>query len=61
MGDHAVDFETIPESPRQVIRLLIGDQHIHAPTAALIYQLRELVAGRITRVAELDQPVFAWR
>ena len=61
MADHAVDFETIPESPRQVIRLLIGDQHIHAPTAALIYQLRELVAGRITRVAELDQPVFAWR
>lgn len=61
MGDHVVDFETIPESPRQVIRLLIGDQHIHAPTAALIYQLRELVAGRVTRVAELDQPVFAWR
>ncbi|MDO8901978.1 MAG: CoA pyrophosphatase [Phenylobacterium sp.] len=61
MADHAVDFETIPESPRQVIRLLIGDQHIHAPTAALIYQLRELVAGRVTRVAELDQPVFAWR
>lgn len=59
-GDAAVDFETIPESPRQVIRLWIGDQHIHAPTAAVIYQLRELVAGRITRVAHLEQPVFAW-
>ena len=29
--------------------------------AALIYQLREIVAGRVTRVADLDQPVFAWR
>ena len=60
-GDDAVTFETIPESPRPLIRLRIGDHHIHAPTAALIYQLRELVAGRITRVADLEQPVFAWR
>jgi 8-oxo-dGTP pyrophosphatase MutT (NUDIX family) len=61
-GDDAVEFETIPESPRPVIRLKVIDGHnIHAPTAALIYQLRELVAGRITRVAELEQPVFAWR
>ncbi len=61
MADDAVGFDTIPETNRPVIRLLIGDQHIHAPTAALIYQLRELVAGRITRVSEIDQPVFAWR
>ncbi len=60
-GDDAVTFETIPESPRPLIRLRVGDHHIHAPTAALIYQLRELVAGRITRVAHLEQPVFAWR
>jgi len=60
-GDEAIEFETIPESPRPVIRLRLGDQHIHAPTAAMIYQLRELVAGRITRVADLEQPVFAWR
>ena len=59
--DDAVEFETIPESPRPVIRLLIGDRRIHAPTAALVYQFRELVAGRITRVADLEQPVFAWR
>ncbi len=62
IGDEAaVAFETIPESPKRVIRLRIGDQHMHAPTAALVYQLRELVAGRVTRVADLDQPVFAWR
>lgn len=59
--DAAVEFETIPETPRPVIRLRLGEHDIHAPTAALIYQLRELVAGRITRVADLDQPVFAWR
>jgi 8-oxo-dGTP pyrophosphatase MutT (NUDIX family) len=59
--EDAVEFETIPESPRPVIRLHLGGHDLHAPTAALIYQLRELVAGRITRVAELDQPVFAWR
>lgn len=60
-SDEVVSFETIPESPRQLIRLRIGEHHIHAPTAALVYQFRELVAGRITRVAELEQPVFAWR
>lgn len=61
MDPDAVSFETIPETSRPVIRLRIGDQHIHAPTAAVIFQLRELAAGRITRVSELDQPVFAWR
>jgi 8-oxo-dGTP pyrophosphatase MutT (NUDIX family) len=60
-GDDVVTFETIPESPRPVIRVNINEHRIHAPTAAMIYQLRELVAGRITRVAHLEQPVFAWR
>lgn len=60
--DDAVEFETIPESPRQVIRLKVLEGHnIHAPTAAMLYQFRELCAGRVTRVAELEQPVFAWR
>lgn len=56
----AVQFETIPESDRPVIRLNIGEHDIHAPTAALVYQLRELLAGRITRVLDLEQPKFAW-
>ena len=61
-GDDAIEFETIPESSRPVIRLRVADDHrIHAPTAALIYQFRELIAGRVTRVADLEQPVFAWR
>ena len=57
----AFDFTAIPESDRRVIRLHLGGQQIHAPTAALIYQFREVLAGRDTRVAELEQPVFAWK
>ena len=57
----AFDFVTIPESTRRVIRFHVAGQFIHAPTAALIYQFREVLAGRETRVAELEQPVFAWK
>ncbi len=59
-GD-AFSFTSIPESTRRVIRFRLRGGHIHAPTAALIYQFSELLAGRQTRVAELEQPVFAWR
>src|SRR5689334_16102972 len=59
--DGAFSFTCIPESTRRVIRFRLHGGHIHAPTAALIYQFSELLAGRQTRVAELEQPVFAWR
>ena len=52
----------IPESPRPVIAVPLLGTFIHAPTAALLYQLREVaVWGRDTRVADYEQPVFAWR
>ena len=57
----AFDFIAIPESQRRVVRFRHDGDFIHAPTAALIYQFRELLAGRHTRVAELEQPVFAWK
>ena len=57
----AFSFTSIPESTRRVIRFRLHGGHIHAPTAALIYQFSELLPGRHTRVAELEQPVFAWR
>ena len=57
----AFSFTTIPESTRRVIRFHLDGQMIHAPTAALIYQFREVLARRNTRVAELEQPVFAWK
>jgi 8-oxo-dGTP pyrophosphatase MutT (NUDIX family) len=57
----AFDFTAIPESTRRVIRFRHRGRFIHAPTAALIYQFREVLEGRDTRVAELEQPVFAWK
>jgi 8-oxo-dGTP pyrophosphatase MutT (NUDIX family) len=57
----AFDFTAIPESTRRVIRFRHAGQFIHAPTAAMIYQFSEVLAGRDTRVAELEQPVFAWK
>ncbi len=52
----------IPESDRPVIQVPILDSLIHAPTAAVIYQMREVVVhGRPTRVAHFEQPVWAWR
>lgn len=59
--DDAFDFTAIPESVRRVVRFRHDGGFIHAPTAALIYQFREVLAGRDTRVAELEQPVFAWK
>jgi 8-oxo-dGTP pyrophosphatase MutT (NUDIX family) len=59
--EKAFDFIAIPESTRRVVRFHWDRRLIHAPTAALIYQFREVLAGRDTRVADLEQPVFAWK
>jgi len=61
MAEDAFDFTAIPQSTRRVIRFHAREGMIHAPTAALIYQFREVLAGRHTRVNELEQPVFAWK
>jgi hypothetical protein len=49
--EHADAFRlhAIPESTRRVIRFRHAGQFIHAPTAALIYQFREVLAGRYPR------------
>jgi len=55
-------FISIPESEQPVIQLPILGSLIHAPTAAIVYQMREVVShGRATRVDHLEQPVWAWR
>jgi 8-oxo-dGTP pyrophosphatase MutT (NUDIX family) len=59
--EDVVDFVGIPESERRVVRIRINTSKVHAPTAAFLYQFRELLLGRTTRVADLEQPVFAWR
>lgn len=60
-----------PDAPRfvehedvdaPILQMPIGDGYIHAPTAALLLQLREVALhGRDTRVAHYEQPRFAWR
>jgi len=53
---------SIPESDRPVIQLPILETLVHAPTAAVVYQTREVaIHGRPTRVYHFEQPVWAWR
>ena len=52
---------SIPESDRPVIQVPILSSLVHAPTAAVLYQFREVVVhGRPTRVDHFEQPVWAW-
>ncbi|PRY50032.1 ADP-ribose pyrophosphatase YjhB (NUDIX family) [Geodermatophilus tzadiensis] len=52
----------IPESDAPVIRLPLLGGWVHAPTAAVVHQFCRLACrGETTRVAHLEQPVFAWR
>ncbi len=55
-------FVEIPESPRPVVQIPLGNDLIHAPTGAVLLQLRWLgLEGRTDPVDHLEQPVFAWR
>ena len=55
-------LEAGPDPARTVLKMPVGTHWIAAPTAAVIYQFRELcIEGRATRVAHFDQPAFAWK
>jgi len=55
------NLEQIPESDREVLSMNYLDDRIYAPTAAMLYQFREVaILGKHTRVLHYDQPVFAW-
>jgi 8-oxo-dGTP pyrophosphatase MutT (NUDIX family) len=55
-------FIDIPESSRPVVQIPLGNDLIHAPTGAVLLQLRWLcLEGRHDPVDELEQPVFAWK
>ena len=50
------------EGGAPVLRMPVGDTWIAAPTAAILFQFREVcIGGRQTRVAHYEQPAFAWR
>lgn len=60
--DDAPRLLTIPESDRPVIQMPLLGNFIHAPTAAVLYQFREVaIRGLATRVSHFEQPVWAWR
>ena len=55
-------LETTRDSAHPVLRMPVGTSWIAAPTAAILYQFRELcLLDRPTRVAHFEQPRFAWR
>ena len=55
-------YLAIPESDRPVVQMPLVGHLVHAPTAAVLLQFREVALhGRHTRVDGLEQPVFAWR
>jgi len=62
MREDAPMLSNMRGSEHPVLRMPIGSDHIAAPTAALIYQFREVcLRGKDTRVAHYEQPTFAWR
>ena len=55
-------LDRVPHSPHPVLRMPVGTHWIAAPTGAIVYQFCEVcIAGRDTRVAHFEQPMFAWK
>lgn len=55
-------LKEIPQSKNPVLLMPVGESWIAAPTAALLYQFREVgILGQHTRVAHFEQPLFAWK
>lgn len=60
LRDDAPLLNHVKGSEHPVLRMPVGQAWIAAPTAAFLYQFRELcLLGRPTRVAHFDQPFFA--
>ena len=55
-------LDKVPGRKHPVLRMPVGSTWIAAPTAAVLYQFREVcLRGVHTRVAHFEQPDFAWR
>ncbi|MBZ0218708.1 MAG: hypothetical protein K8F25_19280, partial [Fimbriimonadaceae bacterium] len=58
------DLSDTPDGEHPVLSALMPSLggRLYAPTAALLYQFREVaIRGNNTRVAHFDQPEFAWK
>jgi 8-oxo-dGTP pyrophosphatase MutT (NUDIX family) len=55
-------LQAVPGADSPLLSLPLVGTHIFSPTAAIVYQLREVaLEGRSTRVQHFGQPSFAWR
>lgn len=62
LEDRFVEMLAVDGSDHPMIRLHVADRHMHAPTAAVVYQFREVcLAGRMTRAAHLLAPGWTAR
>lgn len=63
MREHVPTLREASYSDQPVLSIHLEslDDEVHAPTAAVIYQFREVaLADRATRVSHFEQPRFAW-
>lgn len=62
LRDDAPIYQDLPGSNSPVLLMPIGSGSIASPTAAILYQFREVaVLGRSVRVSHYEQPLFAWQ
>lgn len=62
LREDAPILEPVPDGGAPVLKMPVADHWIAAPTAAILYQFREVcLLDRPTCVAHFDQPRFAWR
>ncbi len=62
LREDAPILENTDESEHPVLRMPVGDSWIAAPTAAILYQFREVcLLNQPTRVANFGQPRFTWK
>lgn len=62
LREDAPQLEAVEDGDHPILRMPVGDDYIAAPTAAILYQFREVcLRGRHTRVAHFEQPRFAWK
>ena len=60
LRDDAPMLKKSADSEHPILFMPVGSSWIAAPTAALLYQFREVaIWGKATRVAHFDQPAFA--
>lgn len=62
LEDRFVEMLRVEGSEHPMVRINVVDRHMHAPTAAVVYQFREVcLAGRMTRAAHLLAPGWTAR